>query len=144
MSEQIIIPADKKLRKQVIIGILVFALVGGILIYFMFDYFEACKALAHNHPELAILRIRKFLVIVMIVNALVSSALGIYFISLAIKVFRTESYPPEGMRVIRDTKLVIGKRAKQMAFGFVLIAMTALSTNLMMGYIYLIFNQVFH
>lgn len=141
-NQQLTIQADKKLRKQVIIGILLFIPVGGFLIHLILTYFEECMLLMGTDTELGISRLRSLLTILAIVNGFISLAFAIYFISLAMKIHQSGCYPPKGMRVIKDARVLTGKEAKAMAVFHIFIAILALSSNILIGYIYVILDKL--
>ncbi len=137
-----IIPADEKLKKQLMIGMLLFTVIGGFLIYFMSAYLEECKILAESDMELAVAKVKNFLFFVTIANALFSSGFSVYFISVAIKILKSERYPPEGMSVIKDTTLRTGKKAKGIAIAHIFMAIILLSSNILMWYIHVIIDTL--
>lgn len=141
-NQQLTIQADKKLRKQVIIGILLFIPVGGILTHLILTDFEECMLLAQTDTELAISRFRDLLTILTVANGVISIAFAIYFISVATKIYQSGCYPPKGMRVIRDTRVLTGKEATTMAVFHIFIAILVLSSNVLMGYIYFILDKL--
>lgn len=137
-----IIPADEKLRKYLIIGLLLFTAIGGFLIYFTSVYLEECKILAESDVNLAVAKVKEFLFFVTIANALFSSGLSLYFISVAIKTLKSERYPPEGMSVIKDTTLQTGKKAKGIAIAHILMAAILLSSNILTWYLRVIIDTL--
>jgi uncharacterized membrane protein len=95
----------------------------------MSDYIEACKSLANTDIDLAITKMKKLIELIMVINALVSSAIGLYLIFLAVKILKSDCYPPPGMKVIQDTRIRTGKKAKIAGAAFIFMAMLILSTN---------------
>ena len=140
--ENQIIQADKKLRKQVLVGICIFILVSGLLIHMMLAYLQECKSLAETDAVMAISNISHLVTIITIANAFVSSVFALYVFSVATKVLKSGRFPPEGMKVIKDTRLLTGRKAKRMAMGHILIGIVLLSTNALMGYLHLILDTL--
>jgi hypothetical protein len=46
----------------------------------------------------------------------------IYFIIIGAKTYRSQQFPPPGLKVIKDTKLTRGKKAKNYALGLWIFA----------------------
>jgi hypothetical protein len=133
-----IIPADKSLRKKVLLIVLLCIPIGFFLIQSVTDYIEVCKSLADTDIDLAIRKMKELIALIMVINALVSSAIGLYLIFLAVKILKSNSYPPPGMKVIQDTRIRTGKKAKIAGAAFIFMAMLILSTNLIIWYLHVI------
>lgn len=95
-------------------------------------------------PDAAIQKIKGLIVGIIAVNAVLSSVFGLSFVLLAVRVFRSGQFPPPGMKVIRDTVLRTGRKAK--AAGAVLsgAAVLVLSTNLIIVYLYILVDNLFN
>ncbi len=137
-----IILADKKLRKQVLIALLICIPLGGFLIQGTSAYIDEYESLMTTDIELAIVKIKKLLTTITVINAIFSSASALYLTSLAIKILKSDHYPPPGMRVIRDTPPQIRKKAKHIAVALIVTALAILSTNIILWYIRVIVDQL--
>ncbi len=105
MNEEII-PADRTYRKTLFIVYLVLVLVGGTLIVWVLpwaqDYLEGLEA----QKALGIIKVA-------LAGLFLSIApLGAYLFTVGRKMMRYERFPPPGMRVITDTKVVEGEKVK--------------------------------
>jgi hypothetical protein len=69
-----------------------------------------------ENPETALARYSFLFKWLLGITALLVSAASIYLIGVAVRVLKTEQYPPPGLKVIRDTRLQIGWRAKITAY----------------------------
>lgn len=116
-----IIKADKRLRKKVLTIFLVLLGFGLITIYVVQQLFQDIQALAQNSPQEAL---TKMGMLFLIFFALISVSLIFFSISiirLSLNSFRTKQFPPPKMLVIRDTKIVYGTKARQIAsLGFII------------------------
>ncbi|QTA93714.1 hypothetical protein [Desulfonema magnum] len=137
-----IIPADKKLRKQTIVALLICIPIGLFLIQSLSAYIEEFESLIATDIELATVKIKKLLTIITVINAIFSSALALHLSSLAIKILKSGCYPPPGMRVIKDTPLQIGKKAKNIGTALIFTALLILSTNIILWYVHVMLDQL--
>jgi hypothetical protein len=141
MEDQVV-HADKKLRRQVPMGFVVLVLVGAVVIQGISSHMENLEQMAGSDSKLAIEKLGHLLLTMKAVNAVVSVVFAVYFFNVARKTWRSERYPPPGMRVIQDTKIQEGGRAKLMALVHMFIAAVVFSTNLITWYLQLIFEKL--
>lgn len=137
-----IIPADKKLRNRVVMGTLLTALVALTLGQFLSSYVRELKSLADIHPELAVVKAKDFLFYGTLVHVGLSSAFGLYFLIIGIRIWNRQRYPLEGQRVIRDTKLRTGRSARLMAIIHFVVAGLLISTNIIMIRLYVFISSL--
>ena len=93
-----------------------------LVIYHVFSYLEHIRDIGQENPGLALEKILQLLHIILILMALGSISFGIYVIHIAVRVLKTEQFPPPGVRVIRDTKVRTGRRARIIAMFFILFS----------------------
>jgi len=118
-ENQELVKTDKNI-KRAITFVIVIVIVVGIIIFFYIQRFQMdILNIAERSPQLALEKMAGLVGKFKIINIGFISLISLYFLYLAYKVFRFDSFPPPGMKVIRDTKLVRGKSAK--AKGFLLI-----------------------
>lgn len=129
MEDQIF-RTDKRLRNQVIFGIVIFAALGILGIQWLSFFLDQIRQLRETDPVLANQKLISLLNIVSVVHGLVSVSFAAYFLLLGINILKGEKYPPEKMRVIKDTKVQIGNRARHLAYAHISIALLVLSTNI--------------
>lgn len=134
MEEQIV-PADRKLRKQVLTWCVLLVLLAIFGVHSVLDHLDQAKKLADSSPELAFHKIRNLLMAMRLLNLAVSLAFALYFASIAWKTFRSGRYPPQGMRVIRDTPIQTGSRAKFAGATCLSAAIFLLSTNFILWHL---------
>jgi len=68
------------------------------------------------------MKIVNLIKIFIIINPIVTFGFMIYFILLGTKTYKSGLFPPPGVKVIRDTKLVKGDKARKYAVGLWLVA----------------------
>ncbi len=140
--DPLIVPADRDLRKTVLIVLLFLALVAAVCVPTLRSEFDEIESMAAEDPEAAISRVKGIVTGITFLNAIVSLVFAAYFLSLALKIHRSAQYPPPGMRVIRDTRLRRGSEAKRMALPHLLAAALVLSTNVAMWYLHLVLSRI--
>lgn len=142
MSDKVVL-ADKDLKKKVVIGIVLFGILGMGMIQGMIFYLEELKSLATTDLESAIDRLKNVLMAVAVINAFISIGVGWHLVRIAVRTWKTERYPPEGMRVVKDTKVKTGSKAKGVAVvGLVLAVVVILSTNLSLWYLWILVDML--
>lgn len=132
-----IIKADKRLRITIIILFII--IIGATLLaYTMFQrYFLTIQNIADSDPEAAIMKMVNILKAIVYVNPIIFLLFFVYFISLGYKTFKSKQYPPPGVKVIRDTYMIRGKKAKGYAIGLwitaIILIVLALTFSFMMN-----------
>lgn len=134
--------ADKKLRKQLLVLILLLIPAGLFLIQILSANVEDIKTLAATDIDQAVAKLRNLVTIFAVANAVFSVAFGLYAVSIAIRILKSEQFPPPGMRVIRDTRIRTGKKAKTMGMLMIFMAIILLSTNLISWYLHVLVDQL--
>jgi heme/copper-type cytochrome/quinol oxidase subunit 2 len=107
-----IVPADKELRKKIILFLFVVTLAVIVAEPYLKDYLDQIEQQSQKEPELAFYKIMVVLKIFMGFVFLLLLGMGIYLILLARRISRSSQYPPPGMKVIRDTRIRTGAEAK--------------------------------
>jgi len=138
--EKEIISADKELRTKVLLGILLFSLAAAVLISAMASQVREITAIANLDPERALNNLKRLLILAASVNAATTIPLGAYFIWLALRILRHRRYPPQDMRVIRDTRLRTGRKAVRPALGCFMVSAMVFSTDFIFLYFYYILS----
>ena len=142
MTDQVI-PADKKFRNLAILGLLLLVVVALFLIQFLQGYLGELKALVETQPEMALARARRLLIGVTLLHALFSCSFGAYFLATGVRAWNAQRYPLEGQRVIRDTRLRVGKSARIAAgIHFLIGALLLLSNALMIRLTFLLSSSI--
>lgn len=128
MNDQIV-RADKRLRNKLILVIAAFVVLGILAMQEVSSILDGIRNLRETDPELGKKKLISLLNTISVVHALVSAAFAVYLLSIGIKTIKEGRYPPGGMKVIRDTKLLVGNKATFLAFAYICFTLLILSTN---------------
>jgi len=120
--EEKMIRADKKSRTIYLIIIIIIIILAVLLYKYWQDYYRELSALSENHPDLALMKVMNLIKVFIIINPVITFGFMIYFILMGVKTYKSELFPPPGIKVIRDTRLIEGDKARKFAIGFWLIA----------------------
>ncbi len=105
MNEKII-PADRTYRRMVLIIYLVLVFIGAVLIGWVLPWAEGHLESLKAEQALGIIKVA------LVVLFLGTVPLAAYLVTVGRKMMRYERFPLPGMKVIIDTKVVEGKKAK--------------------------------
>ena len=117
-----LIPADKVLRKKVILFLLIVVLTALVLEPHFKAYMDQMSQLSKADPNLALEKTMLLLKWSLRVVFAALVGMGAYLILLARRTLRAGRYPPPGMRVIRETRLRTGNQAKKAALSLIVLA----------------------
>lgn len=120
--KQKIVKADNRLR---IIGLILIILIllACFVTYNLFQkYYKQVQIVAESNPELAIVKMASILKAIVYINPIIFFLFFLYFITMGTKTYRSQQYPPPGVKVIRDTYIVEGKKAKIYGIGLWVVA----------------------
>jgi len=109
---QDVVPADKELRKKIIILLVLVTIAVIVTGSYLEDYLAQIEQQSQRGPELAS---KKIMLVFKWCTGLVSLLLlcmGIYLILIARRTLRSGQYPPPMMKVIRDTRIRTGAEVK--------------------------------
>jgi len=115
MLNREIVPADKNLRNRTIILAIVLAVVGLAVLYLLRGRLEAIKKLASEDLSSAVDQVLRLTTIVAWVAGPSFVGLGVWLWWIARRINRGGRFPPLGMKVVRDTPVRTGDRAKALA-----------------------------
>ncbi len=101
-----IIPADKSYRRRIISIYVVLVLIGLVLIGWVLPLTKAY--IEQLEPETALRTLKATLVVVFLTIV----PIALYILSFGRKVMQHERFPPPGVKVIRDTKIIEGQKAR--------------------------------
>jgi hypothetical protein len=117
-----IIRADFRVRARVLIAIVLCTLLGVLAIVADDTYVDQLMALYPTAPQLAIVKIQRFVVVLASVTTLLAFGLAGVLGYLCFRVLRSGQYPPPAMKVLRDTPLQTGRSALLRALVGLLLA----------------------
>jgi hypothetical protein len=108
--------ADKQFRNRVLVIVICIIIILSIIILFGLPAFNN---LLHKMEPVMAMKIQGT---VMFFLFLIPLPLGFKLLSISNHILREERYPPEGMKVLRDTLIIRGNKAKLHAYLLLLFA----------------------
>jgi len=132
---QDIVPADKEFRKRFIVFLMLIVIVFVVTIVSMKSYLDQMEQLRREDPGLAGKKVVLLLKWWMGLGSLPVLGLAVYQIILARRILKSGRFPPPGMKVIRDTKIQTGAKAKKVAIS--LIALSSIIIVIILFLVYL-------
>ncbi len=114
--DQDFIAADKQYRNRFLLITIGIIIVLSLILCFVFPAFQ--DWLTKMEPEKGMKVIATALFILFILPI----PLGFKMLSISNRILRDQCYPPEGMRVLFDTNIIRGDKAKLRAYVFLLLA----------------------
>lgn len=111
-DNQIIIKADKKYRKRILLVALILVIIGFFLIQYLQTLSNKLSTLAEKFPERVIREAVNSFKVIFFVMFLLSLGFCIYLYRLGTSILKSGQFPLPGMKVIKDTKLETGEKAK--------------------------------
>ena len=121
-EEQRVVRADGAFRKRALLLLLVAALLGVAVIIGAQSYLGYLKKLSAERPHLAAEKAATVLKLTSLAMAAALFASGVYTLSLWRRVRASGLFPPPGLRVLRDTRVVAGARARRLALAIMVLA----------------------
>lgn len=116
MERPDILKADPVYRRKVLIWIFIIALGGSLCLILLMPFLE--NYLASHKPEVAFNIIKYTLLILMIIPALFS----LYLIRIALRTIKHCQFPPPGIKVVKDTRILYDDAAKSRAVILIVLA----------------------
>jgi hypothetical protein len=114
--EQEILFADKQYRKRVLIILI------GVIILLSLIILFVIPALNGLLQKMELEKAMKTTATILFFLFLLPIPLGFKFLSISNHILREECFPPENMKVIQDTAIIRGEKAKLRAYIFLLLA----------------------
>ena len=105
--------ADPRARMTAVVLLLVIGVAGVVLISVTNRYLAGLAALAETQPEAALARGMFAFKLGALAGGLGLMLLAAYVAHLSARVRRSERFPAPGVRVVRDTRIIEGQRAKR-------------------------------
>lgn len=120
--EENMIKADKKTRIINLVIIIAIVLIAIFLYGYLQRYYLRLNTLAEEHPDQAIMKVVGLVKLIIIANPIITFGFMLYFILLGTKTYKSEQFPPPGTKVVRNTRLILGSKAKKYAYGLWIFA----------------------
>lgn len=130
-----IIKADKNLRRRTFYIIIGMALGGFWAIYYFESFFKEITIFAKTSPEDTLERISSVFYIVTWIATITTIGIGVFIFNLSLRIFRSQCFPPPGMRVIKDTKRITGQKAMTRAIIGVIFSIVIIICGILFHYL---------
>ena len=124
--------ADPRARSTAIVLILVIGMAGAALMSATNTYLAELAALAETEPELAIARGVGLLKVVALAGGFGLMLLAAYVAHVSTRTRRAERFPPPGVRVFLDTRVIDGQRAVRRGNVGLLVAVVVVTCGLVL------------
>ena len=119
---QDIVPADKEFRKRFIVFLILILIVFSVTILSVKSYLDQMGELRRENLGLAGKKAVLLLKWWMGLGSLPILGLAVYQIILARRILQSGRFPPPGMKMIRDTKIQTGAKAKKVAISLIVLS----------------------
>ena len=144
MDNDEIVYADKDYRKKMIIGFILVALATAVFLHYSTAYIDQLFSEKKRDNQFkAVEDAFSFILILRGVLTIVFTAVGIYWISIGLRILNSKRFPPPGMKVLKDTKIKKGRSATAMAYIlFVGAVIIVIATNFAFWYMHRAFDRI--
>ena len=138
---QDIVRADKEFRKRFILFLVLIIIVFVFAILSMKSYLDQMGELRRENPGLAGEKIISLLKWWMGLGALPILGFGVYQILIARRILESGQYPAPGMKMLRDTKIQTGSKAKKAAISLIVLSSIIIVITLFLVYLPYVFEK---
>jgi len=133
---------DGGARKRIAFLILIVFIFGLMSIQSILGYFEELKLLADHDPGQALIKLRRFSSILLIVNAVATTVFAFYFMSMGWRNWKSVETSAAKTEALRVSMIRTATRAKITALICIFLALLILSTNAFMWYFHRMLEKV--
>ncbi len=131
-----IVPADAKHRRLAWLAVVVVLAGGAAALWWLDRRLDVVDRLAEDDLPAAAERARALVGVVVLFAGLIFVGLGLWLFRLGVLINRSGRFPPPGMKVIRDTVVRTGPRARRLANAALLASLlTVLAGTVGMWYV---------
>ena len=109
--EEKILKADPNTKRNIILFVIGMIVAGGLSLLYVQGFLTNLEALAKEDSKGALEKGIQMIRTILIVNAFVISLFGLYALRISIRAYLAGQYPPPGTKVIRNMKIITGKKA---------------------------------
>jgi len=138
---QDIVRADKEFRKRFIVFLILIAIIFSVTILSVKSYLDQLEELRRENPGLAGKKVMLLLKWWMGLGSLPILGLAVYQIILGRRILKSGRFPPPGMKVIRDTKIQTGAKAKKVAISLIALSSIVIVIILFLVYLPFVFEK---
>jgi hypothetical protein len=134
MDEQIVL-ADKRLKRRVFWLSALMIVGGAVGMASFYHQFQSILDLADRDIEAAARKALSLAKFFSWLSGLSLVGIGLWFGRLGWKIYLWDQYPPPGWKVLRDTKLRTGRRARRVANAAIVACAIFLATGICGGWL---------
>ena len=131
---QEIVRADKKFKKQFIVFLALIIIVFVVLFILLKNYLDQTVQQSRESPDLLFRNVIYLLKWWTAVGAVPILGFWVYQLLLARRIWMSGQYPPPGVKVIRDTKIQTGVKAKRRAVSIIVLSSLIFAMTLLLIY----------
>lgn len=129
MQEHEVVLKDEGFRRRILTVVAVIALVGAALIGWVQHLLQGIQRLATMDVTLAVERLEDLIKWIAAGHAVVSIWVVALCLRTAVRTWNQSRFPPQGMKVVKDTVIRRGTRARVMSLVLFVLAFGIVSTN---------------
>jgi len=138
---QDIVRADKEFRKRFVLFLMLIVIVFGFAILSMKSYLDEMGRLRRENPGLAGKKVILLLRWWMGLGSLPILGFGVYQVSIARRILKSGQYPPPGLKMLRDTKIQTGAKAKKAAMSLIALSSIVIVITIFLVYLPFVFEK---
>ena len=132
MGNEKIVKTDKEFRKKILLITLLLVVAGIVFIFYFQNYLTELRSLAEENPELTLQKIISSMKIIIFSLMIIFAGAGIYFLRLGILTIKSSQFPPPGIKVIKDTRLIEGKNAVRKGIIIIILSMLFIISGILL------------
>ena len=126
------VKTDRNFRKKILLISLLLVVAGIIFVLYFQNYLAGLRLLTEEYPELALQRLISSMKIIIFMLMFIFVGAGIYFLRLGILTIKTSQFPPPGIKVIKDTRLIEGKNAVRKGIIIIIFSMLFIISGILL------------
>jgi len=131
---QDIVRADKEFRKRFVVFLILIIIVFAFAILSMKSHLDQMGELRRENPGLAGKKVILLLKWWMGLGSLPILGFGVYQILIARRILKSGQYPPPGLKMLRDTKIQTGAKAKKVAISLIALSSIVIVIVIFLAY----------
>ncbi len=128
--------ADPVLRRRMVLFVASAAVVGALLISLLERYRDPLRYWILADPELSAQRLNIIIILLAVLFLAPLIGFAAYLWSLGGRILRAREFPPPGLRVIRDTRVVTGEAAVSRGHWLRLLAVGCVTAGFALGVLF--------
>ncbi len=137
-------PADERLRFRLLLLMTLAAALGAVCLHGLDDYFTELHSLAVEAQPAAAMKAKRLVLAILGLATAGSTLFSLYLGRVSWRILRSGRFPPPGARVLSDTRVCHGRRARRRGLAGLALALLTLGlTVAIVARGYRIFDRLF-